>query len=88
MDETLDTLKAQAPIVDSYHKLSKQINLSFQRVFEKIDDLKLDVLLASEAGPSNAKGGERMFHWKPSTIFQLRDESTNEDELMVTREIK
>ncbi|CAI9267845.1 unnamed protein product [Lactuca saligna] len=34
-----------------------QINMNFQRVFEKFDDLKLDALLASEVGPSHAKGG-------------------------------
>lgn len=33
-----------------------QINMSFQYVFEKFDDLKPDALLASEVGPSHAKG--------------------------------
>ncbi|CAH1426457.1 unnamed protein product [Lactuca virosa] len=39
-------------------------------------------------GPSHARGGDVMTAWNPSSEFQLRDESTNEDkdedQLMVT----
>lgn len=56
IEETLDTLKAQAHTVDTYDKLSKQINLSFQRMFEKICDLKYDMLIVSKAGPAQQEG--------------------------------
>lgn len=47
MDENFDTLKAQAPIIDVYDKLSKKINMIFQRVFKRLDGLKTDALLIS-----------------------------------------
>lgn len=34
MEETFGCLKAQAPTVDSFDKLFKQINMSFQWMFE------------------------------------------------------
>ena len=57
MEETLDILKAQDPIDDAYDSLSKKINMIFQRVFENLDDHKPNLLLASEARPSHARGG-------------------------------
>lgn len=39
MEETLDTIKEQAPTAEAYDKLKKQLNMSFQWVFEKLDDL-------------------------------------------------
>lgn len=35
MEETLDTLKAKSSTSNAYDKLTKQINMSFQEVFEK-----------------------------------------------------
>lgn len=57
-EETLYTLKAQAPTVDAYNNLLKLLILSFQKVFEKIGEVKETLTLALKVGPSNAKGGE------------------------------
>ncbi|CAI9299874.1 unnamed protein product [Lactuca saligna] len=68
MDETLDTLTAQAPTVDAYDKIYKQINLSFQRVFEKIDELKLNALLASKACKRGRKDVSKETKLRISTL--------------------
>lgn len=85
MEATLDTLKAQGPTIDVYDKLSKKINLSYQKVLEKIGSMNFDTLLASKARPSHARRGEMVTGWKPSLEFKLRDDSSDEDynELMV-----
>lgn len=48
-------------------------------MFEKLDELKHIALLATKAGPFHERGGEMMSTWKPSSKFQLRDETTDEE---------
>lgn len=49
----LDTLKAQDPTTISYDNLTKMVNLSFQKVFNKIGELCDTVMLAPKVGPSD-----------------------------------
>lgn len=54
--------------------------MNFQWVFEWLDDLKLDVMLALEVGHSHERGGEeKIIQWKPVLEYELRDETTNEE---------
>lgn len=88
MEETLDTLKDQALTSDAYNKLTKQINLSFQKVLENFGHLNTDEMLALQARPSHARGGEMMMKWKSISEYKLWDESAtkDEDDLMITGE--
>ncbi|CAH1427705.1 unnamed protein product [Lactuca virosa] len=57
-EDTLEELKKQDPNVDAYDNLTKVVNVSFQKVFEKFGKLKDQVFLALKVGPSYAIGGE------------------------------
>lgn len=56
LEETFNHLKDQAPTVNIYDSLSKKINIRFQDVFERLNELNFDQILASEVGPSYARG--------------------------------
>ena len=63
-------------------------NKSFQRVFERLEELNIEYILVSKARPSHARGGERKrrertIQWKPISDFVLQDESTDEEILKV-----
>lgn len=49
LDGIFDHLRAQAPTSSAYDSLSKQINIIFQRVFERLVELKLDSSIRSKA---------------------------------------
>lgn len=84
LDETFDHIKDQAPTVDAYESLSKKINIIFQKVFKRLNELNSNQLLASEVGPSHARGGEqKKVQWKPISDYTLRDEPTDEEILEV-----
>ena len=83
MEETFDHIKAQTPTANAYDSLSNQINTSFQHVFERLDNLQSDALLAYEAGSSHAIGGEKMVQWKPILDYALRDETIDEEIISV-----
>lgn len=77
-------LKTQAPTVEAYDALSKQINTSFQRVFKRLSELQSEDRLASDAGPSSARRGEVRererditIQWKSFSDFTLHDESSH-----------
>lgn len=80
-----DHLKAQAPIADTYDALSKHTNMIFQKVFERISEVKETTRLVADAGPSNARGGEGpstkdcTISWKPTSEFRLEDDSDVND---------
>lgn len=59
IDEAFDHLKAQAPGAEDYDTISKQINMIFQPVFKRFNDLKSYALLALEVGLSRATEGEK-----------------------------
>ncbi|CAI9297070.1 unnamed protein product [Lactuca saligna] len=77
LEETLDTLKDQAPTDDSYDSLFKKMNMSFQRVIEKLDNHKPNSFHSSKAFPSHERGGEI---WKPISKFKSRDEKSDDDD--------
>lgn len=54
----LDTLKAQDPTTIAYDNLTKMVNLSFQKVFNKIGELCDTMMLTPKVGPSDARGGK------------------------------
>lgn len=58
IDQTFTNLKGQAPIAEAYDALSKQINMSFQKVFKRLSELQSEARLASDSGPSHTRGGE------------------------------
>lgn len=79
--DILNTVKVQTPTVDANDKLSKMVNLSFQKVFDKINEIKGTMLLAPMVGPSDARGGEVFVtSCKRSSDFQLRYETTDQEE--------
>ncbi|CAI9263876.1 unnamed protein product [Lactuca saligna] len=59
LDETFSYLKAQAFTNETYDSLTKQLKTIFQRVFEPSEELKHKSILASEVGPSHARGGRK-----------------------------
>ena len=59
LDETFASLKAQAPTAEAYDALTKQLKESFKQVFEWLEKLKSESIVASEAGSSHLRGGER-----------------------------
>lgn len=73
LDEIFTDLKAQALTTEAYEALTKQLNKSFQWVFEWLEELKIESLLASEADLSHARGGEREWtiQWKLVLDFML-----------------
>lgn len=77
LDETFNHLKAQSLIANAYDLPSKKINMIFQWVFDQLDTLKLDALLASDARSSHARGGERSIQWKPISKHALRYENSD-----------
>ncbi|CAH1452055.1 unnamed protein product [Lactuca virosa] len=89
IDEPFSHLKAQAPTAEAYDALSKQINMSFQRVLEWLNELQGDARLASDVGHSNAIGGEGVskreipIQWKHVSEFVLEDELFDEEILEV-----
>lgn len=56
LDESFNHLKGQAQTTKAYYFLSKQINMRYQRVFERLAKLKSDAFLVSEAMWSHARG--------------------------------
>lgn len=56
LDKTFSPLKAQDFTTKAYDALTEQLNTSFQWVFEWLDELKTEFLLALEVGPSHARG--------------------------------
>lgn len=55
--KTFAHLKDQATNVEAYNYLSKQINMSFQKVFERLIEMNSKPLLASWVGLSHREGG-------------------------------
>ena len=55
LDETFNHLKAEAPTTNANDLLSMHINISFQKVFEWLDELKSDQVLVSKARTSRAR---------------------------------
>lgn len=56
IEATFDHLKAQALIVEAYDSISKEINISSQKVFEILNELMSDLVLELEARPSHVRG--------------------------------
>lgn len=75
-EDTWDTLRDQTSMADAYENLTKMVNMSFQKVFDKFGDMKDLLELATKFKPSVARGGEER---KSKSDFMLRDE-TSEDE--------
>ncbi|CAI9269266.1 unnamed protein product [Lactuca saligna] len=72
-----------------HENLTKIVNVSFQKVFAKLEDLQEEFALASKARPLVAKGGEgvstsgyQLRQWQPSQVFQLRDKTPITKRLM------
>ncbi|CAH1433656.1 unnamed protein product [Lactuca virosa] len=86
LNETFSHLKDQATTVEAYDSLSKQINMSFKRVFDRLIKLKSNPLFALEAESYHARGGEqhmreqqRQQHtvqWRSISEFFLQDEDS------------
>lgn len=80
LDGIFDHLRAQAPTSSAYDSLSKQINIIFQRLFERLVELKLDSMLALEARPFHVRGGEmKTIQWKSISEFALWDEDSDKE---------
>lgn len=58
LQELFNHLKAQAPTVEAYNTLTLQLKTSFQKVFDKISDLKESLVLAPAASSTVARGGK------------------------------
>ena len=78
LSSLFDHLKAQAPTVATYDALSKQINVSFKKVLERLFEVNETARLSSEAGTFDTIWGEgpsrksQTITWKSASEFSLR----------------
>lgn len=80
-------LKEQAPTIEAYDALTKQMNTRFKKVFDKLSVVRESSRLTSEVRPSDARVGEgskmdQTIPWKTASEFNLWDES-NDDDLQI-----
>lgn len=59
-EDTFNVLKKQPTTAKAYENITKIVNTIFQKVFEKVGEIKDQVMLAPKVGPSNARGGEAL----------------------------
>lgn len=54
--DILTTLVSKAPNIDAYDNITKIVNVSFQKVFSKVRDIREEYNLASRSRPMVARG--------------------------------